>query len=85
MLNYVKEENYIRSLRKKAELLVCESKNNLENLTSQEIKSLVDELQLHKIELKMQNDELRRANNEVEISKKHYLELYDNWIYDFRF
>lgn len=78
MLNYVKEENYIRSLRKKAELLVCESKNNLENLTAQEIKSLVDELQLHKIELKMQNDELRRANNEVEISKKHYLELYDN-------
>lgn len=38
---------------------------------------LVHELHVHQIELELQNDELRRAKDEIEVSKARYFELYD--------
>jgi PAS domain S-box-containing protein len=38
---------------------------------------LIHELQVHKIELEMQNDELQRANVVADNAKRTYLELYD--------
>jgi PAS domain S-box-containing protein len=42
-----------------------------------EAQRLVHELQVHQIELEMQNDELRRALSEIEESQARYLNLYD--------
>ena len=39
--------------------------------------SLVHELEVHRIELEMQNEELRRAQREMEESKEKYLDFYD--------
>jgi transcriptional regulator with GAF, ATPase, and Fis domain len=38
---------------------------------------LVHELEVHQVELEMQNDELRRFQNELELSRNKYAELYD--------
>ncbi len=38
---------------------------------------LVHELQVHQIELEMQNDELRRVHKDLEVSRACYFDLYD--------
>ena len=65
-------------LRKKAEEKLKlaqkrEAKSNLENDT----KKLLHELQVHQIELEMQNEELREANETAEAALKKYTMLYD--------
>ncbi|MFH0960589.1 MAG: sigma 54-interacting transcriptional regulator [Pseudomonadota bacterium] len=46
-------------------------------LSGDEVQKLVHELQVHQIELEMQNEELRRSRAEVERSKDRYTDLYD--------
>lgn len=48
--------------------------SDLKGKTQEEI---IHELQVHQIELEMQNDELRRIQHELEISRYKYLDLYD--------
>jgi PAS domain-containing protein len=44
--------------------------------TKQETLSHFNELELHRIELEMQNEELRRIQEELELSCNRYAELY---------
>ena len=46
-------------------------------LSREEIGKLIHELEVHKIELEMQNDELCAAQEELEISRKRYFDLYN--------
>ena len=47
-------------------------------LSGDEVQQLIHELQVHQIELEMQNEELRQAQAEVERSKDRYVDLYDH-------
>lgn len=66
------------TLRKKAEELLKKKKNAAEKLVEEtDIKKLLHELQVHQIELEMQNDELRQAYETAEAALKKYTLLYD--------
>jgi PAS domain S-box-containing protein len=64
-------------LRRKAEERLQEQSADLSALSSEDIQRLVHELQVHQIELEMQNEELRRIQAELEESRDKYSDLYD--------
>ncbi len=66
------------TLRKRAEkLLKLKQKKAVKPEAETDIKRLLHELQVHQIELEMQNEELRKANETAEIALKKYTMLYD--------
>lgn len=67
-----------QSLRQKAEeRLAAQPPPAFINLVPAELPRFVHELQVHQIELEMQNEELRRAQQELEDSRTRYFDLYD--------
>ena len=64
-------------MRKRAEEVLCRRSEDLQTLPGEDIKTLIHELQVHQIELDMQNDELRKTQAELEESRSKYLDLYD--------
>ncbi len=63
-------------LRERAERAVAAS-NAGAPLSQGSLEQLVHELQVHQVELEMQNDELRRVQRELAESRDRYFELYD--------
>ena len=70
-----------QDLRRRAEALAGERAGempeNLETLSPEAARRTLHELRVHQIELEMQNEELRRAQEELEISRERYFDLYD--------
>jgi len=64
-------------LRKRAEDALQEKTEGLQDLSIRDARSLIHELQVHQIELEMQNEELRRVQKELEESRYRYSDLYD--------
>lgn len=64
-------------LRKTAEKIVSGKKKSAEKIFSGDLKRLIHELQVHKVELEIQNEELRKAQSEIERSRSRYADLYD--------
>ena len=69
-------DNFV-SLRRKAEEKLRTQLERLKELSARDIQELVHELGTHQIELEMQNEELRKARDELESSRNQYAELYD--------
>ena len=65
------------SLRKRAEEFLNKNPEAVNEITSTDVKKLVEDLHIHQIELEIQNEELRRAQLELEASRDRYSELYD--------
>ena len=65
-------------LRRRAEEKVrADEAQTRETPSPEEAGHLLHELQVHQIELEMQNEELRRAQGELEASRARYFDLYD--------
>jgi diguanylate cyclase (GGDEF)-like protein/PAS domain S-box-containing protein len=70
--------NKIRKLaEEKLTLQNIKQSENIEKYSLYETKKIIHELEVHQIELKMQNEELIASENELEISKKRYYNLYN--------
>jgi PAS domain S-box-containing protein len=64
-------------LRAKAERRLRQTRRKVGRIPPEDAQKLVHELQVHQIELEMQNDELRRAQLELEQARDRYANLYD--------
>jgi PAS domain S-box-containing protein len=78
MANEKQESTYARMLRLKAEKLLEEKKKSsrIPAVATDDLK-LFHELQVHKVELDMKNEELRQAYEAQESALKKYTMLYD--------
>ncbi len=74
-------QNATHVMRRRAEDLARERlaqlPQSLQALSPEAMRQLMHELQVHQIELEMQNDELRRVQLELEASRARYFDLYD--------
>jgi PAS domain S-box-containing protein len=69
-----------KAWRARAEELVRDrfvASRNWEQLTPEQSRQMLYELQVHQIELEMQNDELRRTQAALDLAKSRYFDLYD--------
>ena len=68
-------------LRRQAERTLQEktglSLESFEALPPEEIQRIIHELRVHQIELEMQNEELRQAQEKLVVSQTRYFDLYD--------
>jgi len=64
-------------LRTRAEESLKSEPDRPDDMRLEEANSLIHELRVHQIELEMQNEELRRVQNDLEISRSRYADLYD--------
>ena len=70
-----------KTLRQQAEAILIQSQkkktNSVEGESASEVAQMIHELQVHQVELEMQNDQLRTAKLEIEASRERYFDLYD--------
>ncbi|TKB34736.1 MAG: PAS domain S-box protein [Nitrospira sp.] len=64
-------------LRRQAEALLRTTNRDVAVMPVKDVQQLVHELQVHQVELEMQNEELRRTQLALEAARDRYVELYD--------
>jgi len=67
----------ISDLRRRAEDLMRQKPEDVTKISGYDIQRLVHELQVHQIELEMQNEQLNKAQEEVEELLNKYFDLYE--------
>lgn len=77
MSNQHDDREYTNLLRQRAEDALRGKSVDFDGLPIEDIEKIVQELQVHQVELTLQNEELRRVQWELEISRNQYSQLYD--------
>ena len=75
------ETDEFMDLRSRAEAVIQEKAiefPDVSTLTANEIQAIVHELQVHQIELELQNEELKSLHLKSEASRVKYQDLYDS-------
>lgn len=72
-----KDKAQFKQLRIMAEKSLEAKTDGKKIISAQEMEGILYELQVHQIELEMQNEELQRTYQELEESRNKYLDLYD--------
>ncbi|WP_052507467.1 response regulator [Desulfonatronovibrio magnus] len=67
-----------QSLRKRAESLIAEKPEDKTSFSPEEIKKLVHDLQVYQIELELQNEDLRHAQQSLQKTRDSFAHLYNN-------
>ena len=65
------------TLRRRAEEFLDRHPEAVSKIPAGDLHKLIEDLHVHQIELEMQNEELRRAQLELEKARDRYSELYD--------
>ena len=66
------------AIRNQAEIMISHSGADIARMSTEDIQKLLFEFQVHQLELKMQNEELNRAQQELIASRDSYAQLYDS-------
>ena len=64
-------------LRNRAEVSLNKTPSAAGKVPPQDVRKLVEELQVHQVELELQNEDLRRAQRELEAARDRFSDLYD--------
>lgn len=72
-----KSDSRNKHLRERAEKKIRKKVPGIKNISEDRIDKLLEEVQVHQIELEMQNEELREAQEKLIESKNRFEELYD--------
>lgn len=73
-----KKSDHFTQLRQRAEAaLAREAASELTDQSLNDVRQLLSELQIHQIELEMQNEELRQAHNLLAVEREKYADLYN--------
>ena len=67
----------LHDLRRRAEDLIGKTRSEISRTSPDKIEGLVQELQVHQVELEMQNQELRRAEADLEDARDRARQLFD--------
>src|SRR4030042_524767 len=78
MMSVKARENRLHELRRQAEMLLAEKIKDIGQVKLEDVKEILYELQVHRIELEMQNEELRRIQAELQESQDKYFSLYNS-------
>ena len=64
-------------LNKQVQEFISKNASAIKEVPPTDIRQLIEDLQVHQIELEMQNEELRRVQQDLEIARDKYCDLYD--------
>jgi PAS domain S-box-containing protein len=74
---YIRPGHNKMEIRKRAEQLAAGLTTDISSMTPADVGKLVHELEVHQIELEIQNEELRYAQSRLEEARDRYSDLYD--------
>ena len=70
-------KNKFAELRRRAQKYLAERQNGKSDLPQEDMRALVHELDTYQIELELQNEDLRKTQEELEQSRQQFTDLYE--------